>query len=65
MMFRESLEKERPSPQQWAHRPYAELLQADMLPEELANAMIDCMRAYGATTIGVVANVGPARPGAS
>jgi len=64
MMFRESLEKERPSPQQWAHRPYAELLQADMLPEELANAVIDCMRAYGATTIGVVANVEPARPGA-
>ena len=64
MMFRESLEKERPSPQQWAHRPYAELLQADLLPEELANAVIDCMRGYGATTIGVVANVGPARPGA-
>jgi hypothetical protein len=64
MMFRESLEKERPSPQQWAHRPYAELLQPDVLPEELANAVIDCMRAYGATTIGVVANVEPARPGA-
>ena len=64
MTFRESLEKERPSPQQWAHRPYAELLQADMLPDGLANAVIDCMRAYGATTIGVVANVGPARPGA-
>jgi hypothetical protein len=64
LMFRESLEKERPSPQQWAHRPYAELLQADVLPEALANAVIDCMRAYGATTIGVVANVEPARPGA-
>ena len=64
MTFRESLEKERPSPQQWAHRPYAELLQADMLPDELADAVIDSMRAYGATTIGVVANVGPARPGA-
>jgi hypothetical protein len=34
------------------------------LPERLANTVIDCMRAYGATTIGVVANVGPARPGA-
>jgi hypothetical protein len=63
MTFRESLEKERPSPQQWAHRAYCELLQPDVLPAELANVVIDCMRAYGATTIGVVANVGPARPG--
>jgi hypothetical protein len=55
--FRESLEKERPSPQQWPHRPYAELLQADVLPPRLANQVIDCMRAYGATTLGVVANV--------
>ncbi|HEV2488934.1 MAG TPA: hypothetical protein VGT03_03935 [Candidatus Acidoferrales bacterium] len=53
----ESMEKERPSPQQWAHRPYAELLQADMLPAELANTVIDCMRAYGGTTLGVVANM--------
>jgi len=53
----------RPSPQQWPHRPYAELLQADILPPALANLVIDCMRAYGATTIGVVANVGIARPG--
>ena len=64
LMFRESLGQERPSPQQWAHRPYAELLQADVLPEALANAVVDCMRAYGATTIGVTANVGAARPGA-
>jgi len=55
--FRESLEKQRPSPQQWPHRPYAELLQADVLPPRLANQVIDCMRAYGATTLGVVANV--------
>jgi hypothetical protein len=55
--FRESLENEKPSPQQWPHRPYAELLQADMLPPHLANQVIDCMRAYGATTLGVVANV--------
>jgi hypothetical protein len=55
--FRASLEKERPSPQQWPHRPYAELLQADVLPPRLANQVIDCMRAYGATTLGVVANV--------
>jgi len=57
LTFRESLEKERPSPQQWPHRPYAELLQADILPHELANLVVDCMRAYGATTLGVVANV--------
>ena len=57
LTFRESLEKERPSPQQWPHRPYAELLQADILPPRLANLVIDCMRAYGATTLGVLANV--------
>jgi hypothetical protein len=56
--FREAMEKERPSEQQWPHRCYAELLQANVLPETTANAVIDTMRAYGATTIGVVANVG-------
>jgi hypothetical protein len=39
------------------------LLQADVLPPNLANLVIDCMRAYGATTLGVVANVSVARPG--
>src|SRR5260370_649590 len=63
-MFREALAKERPSPQQWPHRPYSELLQADILPPELANLVVNCMRAYGATTLGVVANVSSARPGA-
>jgi hypothetical protein len=63
LTFRESMEKERPSPQQWPHRPYAELLQADVLPPNLANLVVDCMRAYGATTLGVVANVGRPRPG--
>lgn len=53
----ESMEKERPSPQQWAHRPYTELLHADMLPPDLANTVIDCMRAYGGTTLGIVANM--------
>src|SRR5882762_2352130 len=57
MTFWESMEKEHPSPQQWAHRAYSELLQADVLPANLANLVIDCMRAYGATTLGVVANV--------
>ena len=58
LTFRESLQTEKPSPQQWPHRAYAELLQADVLPANLANLVIDCMRAYGATTAGVVANVG-------
>lgn len=57
LTFRESLVKERPSPQQWPHRAYSELLQADMLPPDMANLVIDCFRAYGGTTIGVVANV--------
>lgn len=57
LTFRESLEKEHPSPQQWPHRPYAELLQADILPPRLANLVIDCMRSYGATTLGIVANI--------
>ena len=63
LMFREALAKERPSPQQWPHRPYSELLQADILPANLANIVVDAMRAYGATTLGVVANVSPARAG--
>src|SRR5204863_5815458 len=59
LTFRESMEKERPSPQQWPHRPYAELLQADILSEDLSNLIIDCMRAYGGTTLGVLANIEP------
>ncbi|HTS12667.1 MAG TPA: hypothetical protein VMH00_11155 [Candidatus Limnocylindrales bacterium] len=60
--FWESMKKERPSPQGWPHRGYAELLQADVLPADLANLVIDCMRAYGATTLGIVANVEPPHP---
>ena len=41
----------------WAHRCYAELLQAGVIPDERANTVIDCMRANGGTTIGVVANM--------
>jgi hypothetical protein len=63
LTFRESMEREHPSPQGWPHRPYSELLEADVLPAGLANLVIDCMRSYGATTLGVVANVGPARKG--
>jgi hypothetical protein len=62
LTFRESMATERPSPQQWPHRLYTELVHADMLPPDLANLVIDTMRAYGATTIGVVANVGRANP---
>ncbi len=62
LTVRESLQNEHPSPQQWSHRVYAELLQADMLPPDLANLVIDSMRAYGATTMGVVANVGRPNP---
>jgi len=62
LTVRESMETEHPSPQQWSHRAYAELVHADVLPPDLANLVIDCMRAYGTTTIGVVANVGRANP---
>lgn len=62
LTFRESMAQEHPSPQQWPHRAYAELLQADILTPKLANTVIDCMRAYGATTLGVVANVGRPNP---
>ncbi|HEY4378756.1 MAG TPA: Tat pathway signal protein [Acidobacteriaceae bacterium] len=62
LTFLESIEQERPSEQGWSHRCYAELLQPDVLPAAQANTVIDCMRAYGATTAGVVANVGRANP---
>ena len=56
------MQTEHPSPQQWPHRACAELLHADMLPPDVANLVIDCMRAYGGTTLGVVANVEPPHP---
>ena len=59
LTFRESLQNEQPSPQQWPHRVYAELLHADILPPELAHRVVDCMRVYGATTLGVLGNVDP------
>jgi hypothetical protein len=61
--FREAMAAERPSPLQWPHRLYAELLQPDVLPADLANLTIDTLRHYGGTVLGVVANIGPARPG--
>jgi hypothetical protein len=57
--FWESMQKEHPSPQQWPHRAYAELLQADVLPPEMTNLIVNCMQAYGASTLGVLANVEP------
>jgi hypothetical protein len=62
LTFRESLQQEHPSEQGWAHRCYTELLHPDVLPAAEAGAVIDCMRAYGATTLGIVANVEPANP---
>jgi hypothetical protein len=62
LTFWESMQKEHPSPQQWPHRGYAELLQADVLPAELTNLILDCMRAYGGTTLGVLANVEAPHP---
>ena len=60
--FREALATEHPSEQQWPHRAYAELLQADVLPDDLAHRVIDAMRGHGATSLGVVANIGPVDP---
>lgn len=57
LTFWESLTQEHPSEQQWVHRCYAELLQAGVIPDRQANTVIDCMRSYGATTLGIVANV--------
>lgn len=62
LTFRESLAKEKPSEQQWPHRAYSELLQADVLPGDLSHLVIDCLRGHGATSIGVVANVAPVAP---
>jgi hypothetical protein len=62
LTFWESMQKEHPSPQQWPHRGYAELLQADVLPADLTNLILNCLRAYGGTTLGVLANVETPHP---
>ncbi|KAF1723050.1 Tat pathway signal protein [Pseudoxanthomonas wuyuanensis] len=62
LTFRQSLLQESPSEQGWPHRVYAELLQADVLPEDLANLVIDCVRGHGGTSLGVVANIAPPSP---
>jgi hypothetical protein len=57
--FRESMATDKPfSAQDWPHRLYAELLHAAVLPSDLTNHVHDTMRSYGATSLGVVANVG-------
>jgi hypothetical protein len=51
LTFKQAMAAERPSEQQWPHRPYAELLMADVLPHPLANKVVDTMRAYGAMIV--------------
>ncbi len=57
--FRQAMSQEDPakSEQLWSHRVYAELLQADVLPADLANLVIDCLRGHGGTTFGIVSNI--------
>lgn len=62
LTFREALANKHPSEQGWSHRCYTELLHPDVLPLADADPVIDCMRAYGATTAGVVANVETPHP---
>ncbi|KAH7330542.1 hypothetical protein BKA65DRAFT_539660 [Rhexocercosporidium sp. MPI-PUGE-AT-0058] len=45
------------TPQKWAHRVYAELLQASVLPTNQTNTVINSMQAYGLTSYGVLANL--------
>ncbi|QNH17423.1 hypothetical protein HEP74_02574 [Xanthomonas sp. SS] len=62
LTFRQSLQQESPSEQGWPHRAYAELLQADVLPADLAHLVIDCVRGHGGTSLGVVGNIAPPTP---
>ncbi len=57
--FRQAMSQDDPSKseQLWSHRAYAELLQADVLPDDLANLVIDCLRGHGGTTLGIVSNI--------
>lgn len=57
--FRQAMSQEDPSKseQLWSHRAYAELLQADVLPPEIAHLVIDCLRGHGGTTLGIVSNI--------
>jgi hypothetical protein len=60
--FRESMATDKPSSQDWPHRLYAELLHAEVLPADITDQIHNTMRSYGATSLGVVANVGVPNP---
>ncbi|WP_045764533.1 hypothetical protein [Xanthomonas albilineans] len=62
LTFRQSLQQEHPSEQGWPHRAYSELLQADVLPDDLAHLVIDCVRGHGGTSLGVVGNIAAPTP---
>lgn len=58
--FREALAAGKPTEQGWPHRTYAELLQSAVLPPDLDDFVLDCLRGHGGTTFGVTANIGAA-----
>jgi hypothetical protein len=60
--FRESMAARGDSEQAWPHRLYAELLHAWVLPTDLQNKVHDTVRNYGASSMGVIANVGAPSP---
>ena len=55
--YAEAAQKKQRTEHGWAHRVYAEMLHADVLPDDLANTVIDGVRGHGGTCIGVVANI--------
>ncbi|MFT4077079.1 MAG: Tat pathway signal protein [Asticcacaulis sp.] len=58
--YAEAQAKKQRSEHGWAHRVYAEMLHADVLPDDLAQTVINGVRGHGGTCIGVVANIAPA-----
>jgi len=60
--FREAEYRDKPNKQQWAHRLYSELLQADILPDDLETAVIETLKTNGGTTAGIVADIWPIEP---
>jgi hypothetical protein len=60
--FRESMAARGDSEQAWPHRLYAELLHAWVLPLDLQNEVQNTVRNYGASSMGVIANVGVPSP---
>lgn len=55
--YKQAAEKKQRTEHGWAHRVYAEMLHADVLPDDLAQTIIDGVRGHGGTCIGVVANI--------